>query len=128
MTMPPVFGDFFAQAGGHIATAVSIRDELQDEALSGTVRGLECVVTTLARYVADVPLPDEFGGCAPAARGLLSGVAAKRGHQFGEIIGDHEVRIGLTARPALGDVSEPVLPGQCLGPDSVLRVLVCQRL
>ena len=61
MTMRPVFGDFLAQASGHIATAVSIRDPLPDEDLSGVVRGLDRIVTTLASYVADVPLPEEFG-------------------------------------------------------------------
>ena len=60
MTMPPVFGDFLAQASGHIAAAVSIREDLSAQALDGVVRSLERLVTTLARYLGDIPLPGEF--------------------------------------------------------------------
>jgi len=83
MTMPPVFGDFLAQASGHIAAAVSIQDELPAETLNGAVRSLDRVVTTLARYIGDMPLPDEFDQ-APSADGPV-----------------HDVRAVLDARIAL---------------------------
>ena len=59
--MTLLFGDFLDQARGHVAAAVAIRDELPDEARSGVIRELDRAVTTLARYLGDLPLPGEFG-------------------------------------------------------------------
>jgi hypothetical protein len=58
--MAPVFGDFLTQAHGHVAAAVSIQEELPDEAKSGLIRELDRLVTVLARYVGDIALPGEF--------------------------------------------------------------------
>jgi len=83
MTMPPVFGDFLAQASGHLAAAVSIQEQLPAEALDGVVRSLDRVVTTLTRYLGDVPLPGEFDQ-GPSGSGPV-----------------HDVRAALDARIAL---------------------------
>ena len=83
MTMPPVFGDFLAQASGHIAAAVSIQEDLPAEALGGVVRSLDRVITTLARYLGDMPIPSEFDQ-APSGDGP-----------------DDDVRTALDARIAL---------------------------
>ena len=54
MTVPPVFGEFLAPAGEHIAAAVSFRGELPYNAQRGVVRQLDRLVATLARYLADL--------------------------------------------------------------------------
>ena len=58
--MTPVFGEFLGPAGRHITAAASFRDELPDAAKYGAIRQLERLATTLARYVGDLDLPDEF--------------------------------------------------------------------
>ena len=58
--MPPVFGDFLVQARAHVTAAVSAQDELPDTAKIGAIRELDRLVTTLARYLGDLPLPGEF--------------------------------------------------------------------
>src|SRR6266851_1878754 len=58
--MAPVFGDFLDAASGHIAAAVSVPGDPAAEAKCGMVRELDRVVTTLARYLGDLPLPDDF--------------------------------------------------------------------
>jgi hypothetical protein len=58
--MAPVFGDFLDAASGHVAAAVSVPGDPAGEAKCGTVRELDRVVTTLARYLGDLPLPDDF--------------------------------------------------------------------
>jgi hypothetical protein len=55
--MPPVFGDFLAQARAHVTAAVSAQDEMPDTAKIGAIRELDRLVTTLARYLGDLPLP-----------------------------------------------------------------------
>ena len=45
---------------GHVTAAVSIQDELPDDARSGVIRELDRLVTILARYVGDLPLAGEF--------------------------------------------------------------------
>jgi hypothetical protein len=54
----PVFGEFLGPAGEHIAAAVSFRGELPYSEQCGVVRQLDRLVATLARYLADLPLPD----------------------------------------------------------------------
>jgi hypothetical protein len=54
----PVFGEFIGPAGEHIAAAASFRGELPYRAQCGVVRQLDRLVATLARYLADLPLPD----------------------------------------------------------------------
>jgi hypothetical protein len=58
MSTPPVFGEFLAPAGEHIAAAVSHHGYLPYEAQCGAVRQLDRLVATLSRYLADLPLPD----------------------------------------------------------------------
>ncbi len=58
--MAPVFGDFLAQAQGHLTAAVSIQEELPDEARSGVIRELDRLVTILARYLGDMALAGDF--------------------------------------------------------------------
>ena len=58
--MAPVFGDFLAQAHGHVTAAVSIQEELPDEARSAVIRELDRLITILARYLGDLPLAGEF--------------------------------------------------------------------
>ena len=54
--MAPVFGEFLTQAHGHVTAAVSIQEELPDEARSGVIRELDRLVTILARYLGDIAL------------------------------------------------------------------------
>ena len=63
--MAPVFGDFLAQAQGHVTAAVSIQEELPDDARSGVIRELDRLVTILARYLGDIPLAGEFTQGSP---------------------------------------------------------------
>src|SRR5260221_2689946 len=56
--MTPVLGEFLGPAGEHIAAAVSLRGELPYNAQCGVVKQLDRLVATLARYLADLPLPD----------------------------------------------------------------------
>ena len=56
--MTPVFGEFLGPAGEHIAAAVSFRGELPYSAQRGVVRQLDRLVSTLARYLGDLPMPD----------------------------------------------------------------------
>src|SRR6266496_3165862 len=58
--MTPVFGEFLHPATGHITAAVSSPADLSDETRGAVTRELARLVTTLARYLGDFPLPDEF--------------------------------------------------------------------
>jgi hypothetical protein len=58
--MTPVFGEFLHPATGHITAAVSSPADLPDETAGAVTRELSRLVTTLARYLGDLPLPDEF--------------------------------------------------------------------
>jgi hypothetical protein len=58
--MHPVFGDFLAHAHDDITAAVSTPGELPGDAKAGVTRQLDRLVTTLARYVGDIPLASEF--------------------------------------------------------------------
>ena len=58
--MTPVFGEFLHPATGHITAAVSSPADLPDETRGAVTRELSRLVTTLARYLGDLPLPDEF--------------------------------------------------------------------
>jgi hypothetical protein len=60
MMMTPIFGEFLHPATGHITAVVSSPAELPDETGGAVARELSRVVTTLARYLGDLPLPDEF--------------------------------------------------------------------
>ena len=53
--MHPVLGDFLAHAHDGITAAVTIPGELPDDAKAGVIRELDRLVTTLARYVGDMP-------------------------------------------------------------------------
>ena len=55
MTVTPVFGEFLGPAGDHITAAVSFRGELPYDAQRGVVGQLDRLVTTLARYLTDLP-------------------------------------------------------------------------
>jgi hypothetical protein len=58
--MAPLFGDFLAQAHGHVTAAVSVQEELPDEARSGVIRELDRLISILARYLGDMTLAGEF--------------------------------------------------------------------
>jgi hypothetical protein len=58
--MAPLFGDFLAQAQGHVTAAVSAQEELPADARSGVIRELDRLVTILARYLGDMALAGEF--------------------------------------------------------------------
>jgi hypothetical protein len=66
--MTPVFGEFLRPTGEHIAAAVSARGELPYSAQGGVVRQLDRLVATLARYLADLPLPDGLDPAREPAR------------------------------------------------------------
>ena len=56
----PVFGEFLHPATRHITAVVSSTADLPDETRGAVIRELARLVTTLARYLGDLPLPDEF--------------------------------------------------------------------
>ncbi len=58
--MTPVFGEFLHPATEHITAAVSSPADLPDETRGAITRELSRLVTTLARYLGDLPLLDEF--------------------------------------------------------------------
>jgi hypothetical protein len=58
--MTPVFGEFLHPATRHITAAVSSPADFPDETRGAVIRELARLVTTLARYLGDLPLPDEF--------------------------------------------------------------------
>ena len=58
--MHPVFGDFLVGAHDGITAAVSTSGELPGDAKVGVICQLDRLVTTLARYVGDIPLASEF--------------------------------------------------------------------
>jgi hypothetical protein len=60
MMMTPVFGEFLYPATEHITAAVSSPADLPDETTGAVTLELSRLVTTLARYLGDLPLPDEF--------------------------------------------------------------------
>ena len=60
VTVTPVFGEFWRPAAEHITAAVSCPGELPDDARRGVIRELGRLVATLARYLGDLVLPDEF--------------------------------------------------------------------
>ena len=55
MNSPPVLGDFLRSAGGHIHAAVSFRSELPYTDQLDAIRNLDRLITTLARYLTDLP-------------------------------------------------------------------------
>ena len=60
MMMTPIFGEFLHPAIEHITAAVSSPADLPDETRGAVTRELSRLVTTLARYLGDLPLPEEF--------------------------------------------------------------------
>ena len=58
--MTPLFGEFLHPATEHITAAVCSPADLPDETRGAVTRELARLVTTLARYLGDLPLPDEF--------------------------------------------------------------------
>ncbi len=67
--MTTVFGDFARPAAEHITAAVSYPGELPGGARYGVTQQLARLTATMARYAADIPLPDEF---TPAGRRQLN--------------------------------------------------------
>ena len=88
----PVFGDFLDAASGHIAAAVAYPGALAAAERCGVVRELDRVVSTLARYLGDLPLPDEF------SLGTTARLAA-------------EARAALDARIAMRRAAQSLRPG-----------------
>jgi len=60
VTVTPAFGEFWRPASEHITAAVSCPGELPDDARRAVIRELGRLVATLARYLGDLVLPDEF--------------------------------------------------------------------
>jgi hypothetical protein len=60
MMMTPVFGEFLHRATRHITAATCSPADLPGETGDAVTRELSRLVTTLARYLGDLPLPDEF--------------------------------------------------------------------
>jgi hypothetical protein len=85
--MTAVFGDFLRPAGEHITAAVSIRDDRSAEAAFGVIPQFGRLLSTLARYVGYLPVPDEFeaamaGSLSPEAQTALDArIALRRGTQ-----------------------------------------------
>ena len=88
----PVFGDFLDAASGHIAAAVAYPGALTGAERCGVVRELDRMVSTLARYLGDLPLPDEF------SLGTTARPAA-------------EARAALDARIAMRRAAQSLRPG-----------------
>jgi hypothetical protein len=88
MAMTAVFGDFVRPAGEHIAAAVSIQEELTAEATLGVIRQFGRLLSTMVRYLGDLPAPDEFEAAmaaeslSPDAQTILDArIALRRGAQ-----------------------------------------------
>ena len=69
----PALGEFLHPAAGHLVAAVSAPDDVPDDARDTVTWELGRVVAALARYLRDLPLPDEFDpalnpALKPAAR------------------------------------------------------------
>ena len=86
--MTATFGDFLGPAGEHIAAAISIHDELPAEATFGAICQFGYLLSTLVRYLDDLPVPDEFsaamaaGPLSPEAQTILdTRIALRRGAQ-----------------------------------------------
>jgi hypothetical protein len=58
--MTPAFGEFLHPAAGHITAAVCDPGDLPADARDAAVGELGRLITILARYLADLPMPDEF--------------------------------------------------------------------
>jgi hypothetical protein len=67
VTVTLVFGEFWHPAGQHITAAVSASDELPEDARCAVIRELSRITATMARYLGDLSLPDEFD---PASKHL----------------------------------------------------------
>jgi hypothetical protein len=63
--MTATFGEFLTLAGVHIASAVAFRGELPDRVRSESVGELGRLVAALARYLSDLPQPDDPGLTGP---------------------------------------------------------------
>jgi hypothetical protein len=109
MTTTPVFGEFLAQAGEHIATAVSFRGELPYGAQCGVVRQLDRLTATLSRYLAD--LPDSPGLAQRPERNARTRNMAARLALGRAAQGLHQAAAGMAstdadqAHPAVGHLS-----------------------
>lgn len=57
--MTAVLGDYLEPVAGHLATAISFGDDLPIAAARGVVRELSRVTRAMARYLADLELPDD---------------------------------------------------------------------
>jgi len=64
----PVFGDFLGPADEHIAAAVSFRGDLSYDALRRVIRQLDRLLTTMARFLTDLPPPGDSQPCAGPER------------------------------------------------------------
>jgi hypothetical protein len=64
-TMTATFGELLTLAGDHIAGAVAFRGELPDSVRSESVGELGRLVAALARYLSDLPPPDDPGLTGP---------------------------------------------------------------
>ena len=60
MMVTAVFGEFTGAAAGHITAAVALPTSPPGEARDAVTAQLGRLITTLARYLDDLPLPDQF--------------------------------------------------------------------
>jgi hypothetical protein len=60
VTVTPVFGEFWRPAAEHITAAVSSPGEVPADARRAVIRELGRLAGTLARYLGDLVIPDEF--------------------------------------------------------------------
>ena len=105
--MTATFGDFLRPAGQHITAAVSFPGEVPGNARGAAIGQLTRLIGTLARYSADLPLPDEFD---PASRPLSSPARAALDMRLALRRAAHSLRYvarGLEELP--GDRSHPVV-------------------
>jgi hypothetical protein len=81
MTMTAVFGEFLSPAGEHIAAASRFGGEMPPDAKRSIITELDCLVTTLAHYLGDLALPDDFSPAStanPEVRAALDARTALR--------------------------------------------------
>jgi hypothetical protein len=75
--MTPVLGDFLGPARAHLTAAAGYGGELPVPAKRGVITGLERLVATMARYLDDLALPDDFTPASAADRDARTALDAR---------------------------------------------------
>lgn len=97
MMATPVFGEFTRPAAVHLTAAVAFPTSLPDESRDAVTSQLGRLITTLARYLEDLPLPDQFD---PALNQAVK----------------QEAQAAAEARQALRWAAESLLPAPTAAP------------